>query len=70
MGIYEFLPSNELMNFIGQLYCNEQAITIDMCANILFLVGGYDSGQLNKVSVKFQCILRNLQLQLADTEMI
>ena len=70
MGYYEFMPSNELLTLIGQVYCNEQAITVDICANVLFMIGGYDSGQLNKVSVKFQCSLRNLQIQLADTEMI
>jgi hypothetical protein len=70
MGYYEFMPSNQLLTLIGQALCNEQAITVETCANILFMVAGYDSGQLNKVSVKFQRILRNLQIQLADTEMI
>jgi hypothetical protein len=70
MGHYEFMPSNLLLTLIGQALCNEQAITVEICANVLFMVGGYDSGQLNRVSVKFQCSLRNLQIQLADTEMI
>jgi hypothetical protein len=70
IGYYEFLPSSELLTLIGQVYCHEQAITVDMCVNALFMVGGYDSGQLNRVSVKFKCSLRNLQIQLADTEII
>jgi hypothetical protein len=70
MGYYEFMPSSELLTLIGQVYCNEQAISVDMCANALFMVGGYDSGQLNKVSDKFQCGLRTLQIQLADMEMM
>jgi hypothetical protein len=70
MGYYEFMPSNELLTLSGQFYCNEQAITADICANILFIVAGFDSAQINKVSVTFQCILRNLQIQLADTVMI
>jgi hypothetical protein len=51
MGYYEFMPSSELLTLIGQAYCYEQAITVDMCVNALFMVGGYDSGQLNRVSV-------------------
>jgi hypothetical protein len=70
MGYYEFMPSSELLNLVGQAYCNEQDMTVDMCVNVLFLVGGYDSGQLNRVSVKLQCSLWNIQLQLADKEMI
>ena len=62
MGYYEFMPSSDLMTLIGQGYCNELAITVDMCVNTLFLLGGYDSGQLNRVSVKFQCSLRNLHI--------
>jgi hypothetical protein len=55
MGFFEFMPSNQLLSLIGQVFCNEQAITVEMCVNALFMVGGYDSGQLNKVSVKCQC---------------
>jgi len=70
MGFYEFMPSNQLLTFIGQFYCNEQAITAEMCANAMFMVAGYDSGQLNRVSLKYQRSLRKLQIQLADTEVI
>jgi len=55
MGFYEFMPSNHLLTLIGQAMCHEQAITVEMCANVLFMVAGYDSGQINRVSVKFQC---------------
>jgi hypothetical protein len=70
MGIHEVLPSSQLLRLVGQVLCNDQAITVDICADILFMIVGFDYEQLNKVSVKFQCILRNLQIQLADTEMI
>jgi hypothetical protein len=70
MGIHEVLPSSELLSLFGQVMCNDQAITVDICANFLFIIVGFDSEQLNKVNVKFQCTLRNLQIQLADTEMI
>jgi lysosomal acid lipase/cholesteryl ester hydrolase len=48
MGIYEFLPSNELLSLVGQALCNQQAITVDICANVLFIIAGFDSAQLNK----------------------
>ena len=70
MGIHEFLPSNDLLSLVGQLLCNEQVPTVEICANALFIIAGFNSEQLNRVSVKFQCSLRNLQIQLADTEMI
>jgi len=43
---------------VGQLLCNDQAITVDICANVLFIIAGFDSAQLNKVNVKYQYILR------------
>jgi hypothetical protein len=70
MGIYEFMPSSELLSLVGQLLCNSQAITVDICADVLFIIAGFDSEQLDKVSVKFQCSLKTLQIQLAETEMI
>jgi lysosomal acid lipase/cholesteryl ester hydrolase len=70
MGIHELLPSSELLSLVVQVMCNDQAITVDICADVLFITIGFDYEQLNKVSVKFQCLLRKLQIQLADTEMI
>ena len=58
MGIYEFLPSSQLLSLVGQLLCNDQAITVDICANVLFIIAGFDSQQLNEVSVKYECSLR------------
>jgi hypothetical protein len=61
MGIYEFLPSSELLSLVGQLLCNDQAITVDICGNVLFIIAGFDSQELNKVSVKYQCGLRTIK---------
>ena len=61
MGFYEFLPSSELLTSAGQVLCNEQAITSDICGNVLFIIGGFDSQQLNEVSVKSQCIVRTFK---------
>ncbi|XP_055376048.1 lipase 1-like [Condylostylus longicornis] len=51
LGKYEFLPNNELMALAGQALCKDQAITQVMCTNIVFLIAGYDSDQLNKSSL-------------------
>ena len=58
MGNFEFLPSNELLSLAGQVLCNEKAITVDICEYSLFIFCGFDSAQLNKVNVKYQCSLR------------
>jgi hypothetical protein len=50
MGIHEFMPSSELLTLVGQVLCNEQAITVEICANVLFIVAGFNSEQLDKVS--------------------
>ncbi|KDR16428.1 Lipase 3 [Zootermopsis nevadensis] len=48
MGVYEFLPHSGLLTLIGELFCNDEAITVDICSNVLFLIAGYDSSQLNR----------------------
>jgi hypothetical protein len=62
MGIYEFLPQSELLSLVGEIFCNEEAITVDICSNVLFLIAGYDTQQLNKVRVtlkwRTQCSVR------------
>lgn len=49
LGIYEFLPSNELFALGGQVACRDEAITQSVCENILFLIAGYKSDQMNEV---------------------
>lgn len=51
MGVYEFLPTSELMQIGGQLVCKDEAITQALCSNVLFLICGYNSEQLNTVSI-------------------
>jgi len=48
LGIYEFMPASELLTLVGQLLCNDQAISVDICANVLFIIAGFDSQELNK----------------------
>lgn len=52
MGVYEFLPTSELMQIGGQLVCKDEAFTQALCSNVLFLICGYNSEQLNTVSTQ------------------
>jgi hypothetical protein len=66
MGIHEFLPHSELLTLVGQILCNDQAITVDICSNVLFIIAGYDSQQLNKVSVTPQCSVKTFRSSNID----
>lgn len=49
-GIYEFLPNSEIMSLLGEAACRDQAWFQSMCSNVLFLIGGFNSEQMNSVS--------------------
>jgi len=51
MGWHEFLTNNEVMALAGQKLCKDEAVTQELCSNIVFLIAGYDSDQLNKSSL-------------------
>ncbi|XP_066998922.2 lipase 3 [Anabrus simplex] len=51
LGVNEFMPKTELLESLGQLLCRDTAITQDICSNILFLIAGFDSDQLNKTAL-------------------
>jgi len=46
-GIGEFLPSNLLMDCLASLFCHE-GVTQGLCTNILFVLCGFDSAQMNQ----------------------
>lgn len=52
LGIYEFLPNNELMSLLGQAACRDEAWFQVLCSNVLFLIGGFNSAQMNSVNKK------------------
>lgn len=59
-GLYEFLPSNELMQFLGQTLCHQNSSMNIICDNILFLLAGYDADQLDQVrkgNINIICIV-------------
>ncbi|XP_065217917.1 lipase 3-like [Planococcus citri] len=50
-GLYEFIPNGRLITDYGSQLCYDKAITQYICKNILFLIAGYDSQQLNKTTL-------------------
>ncbi|KAF4521287.1 hypothetical protein B566_EDAN002291 [Ephemera danica] len=52
MGLDEFMPSNEFFEFMGVSGCRQTVMmSADVCDNILFLMAGYDSQQLNETTL-------------------
>jgi len=47
LGAYEFLPNNELMDFLGATICHQQSLLQGLCSNVVFILCGFDSAQLN-----------------------
>ncbi|XP_075231284.1 lipase member J-like isoform X2 [Lycorma delicatula] len=49
-GMHEFIPADmgSLVTALGRQLCKEQAVTSLICSNVLFLIAGYDSDQLNR----------------------
>jgi len=48
LHIYEVLQNNFFLHLFDQRLCRKNAITQPLCDNILFLIAGYDSQQLDK----------------------
>ncbi|XP_013105672.1 lipase 3 [Stomoxys calcitrans] len=48
LRITEFMPNTKFLVDQTQVVCHDNAMTQDVCSNILFLVAGYNSEQLNK----------------------
>jgi pimeloyl-ACP methyl ester carboxylesterase len=48
LGVGELLPSSPLMDFLGATICRETSPLQGVCTNLLFLVMGFDSVQMNK----------------------
>ncbi|XP_019872675.1 lipase 3 isoform X2 [Aethina tumida] len=51
IGLNEFLPTNNILSLAGQALCQERAVIQELCANILFLIAGYDSEQLDRATL-------------------
>ncbi|XP_075151158.1 lipase 3-like [Haematobia irritans] len=47
-GSMEFMPSNKFKQDLGIEMCKANSPYVEMCANEIFLIGGYDSEQLDR----------------------
>ncbi|VDL76542.1 unnamed protein product [Nippostrongylus brasiliensis] len=47
-GAGEFLPNNAFMKFVGEVICGGLKVETDLCDNVLFLIAGPESHQMNK----------------------
>lgn len=54
VGSMEFMPSNKFKQDMGIEMCQADSPYAEMCANEVFLIGGYDSEQLDYVSGIYQ----------------
>lgn len=54
LRISEFMPYTKFLVENNQLACQDNAMFQDVCSNILFLIAGFNSEQLNKVSIYYQ----------------
>ncbi|XP_043269207.1 uncharacterized protein [Venturia canescens] len=48
LGFNEFQPTPEVVNEVMKLVCDEKAWTQPVCMNVIFLIAGFGSDQLNK----------------------
>ncbi|KAG5676534.1 hypothetical protein PVAND_006360 [Polypedilum vanderplanki] len=48
LGVYEFLPTHDMMVQFGMHACQRESSFREVCANALFLLCGYDSIQFNR----------------------
>ena len=48
LGNYEFLPADDFLIKGGKLICKEESPVLELCANVLFLLAGYNSPQLDR----------------------
>ena len=48
--LYSFLPNSDLSAKIGRHLCRDRVFTKMVCENILLLLGGFGSTQVNTVS--------------------
>lgn len=55
LRISEFMPYTKFLVDSNQLACQDNAMFQDVCSNILFLIAGFNSEQLNKVKFMKVC---------------
>ena len=53
LGVYDFVPSNWLINWISAQACDEAMVTQAVCRNILFLIAGYNKNEMNNTMLPY-----------------
>lgn len=51
MGMYEFLPNNDMLGAGANIVCNDDSFVQALCSNILFLIAGSNPDQLNATMI-------------------
>uniref|UniRef100_A0A1B0CG72 Partial AB-hydrolase lipase domain-containing protein n=1 Tax=Lutzomyia longipalpis TaxID=7200 RepID=A0A1B0CG72_LUTLO len=51
LGMNEFMPSNSMMQMGGYLTCRDSSPFQEVCSNVLFLIAGFNSEQLNRTQL-------------------
>ncbi|XP_046395248.1 lipase 3-like [Ischnura elegans] len=51
LGVNEFMPHSDLLDMIGLALCKDGAITQALCSDVLFLISGFDSKELNRTAL-------------------
>ncbi|KAK3701539.1 hypothetical protein QZH41_020526, partial [Actinostola sp. cb2023] len=54
-GIRDFLPSNDVLRILSDLLCGHKIVRV-VCSDILFLIAGMDTKQLNEASWLVGCM--------------
>ena len=53
LGLYDFLPSNWLMEWWAAKVCDEKMMHHGICENIMFLVAGYNENEMNSTLLPY-----------------
>ncbi|XP_059621163.1 lipase 3-like [Phlebotomus argentipes] len=68
LGMNEFMPSNTMMQMGGYLTCRDESSFQEVCANVLFLIAGFNSEQLNRT--KLPAIMANTPAGAATRQLV
>lgn len=53
LGIYDFMPSNWLIQWLASEVCDDAMATQAICRNIMFLIAGYNKNEMNSTILPY-----------------
>ncbi|XP_055716021.1 lipase 3-like [Phlebotomus papatasi] len=68
LGMNEFMPSSTMMQMGGYLTCRDTSPFQEVCANVLFLIAGFNSEQLNRTKLPY--IMANTPAGAATRQLV